>query len=877
MSIRVRCAACARQFNVPEKHAGHAMDCPKCGAEMPIPPSTVPPQAVVEKQPAPQSAGGPSPKPPVAQPLPAKSRKPPMPKAVEQASLPTAPAADIPTATPLAADPAPALPPVAQAMPAAAAAPQSDVPLIDTGSSHTSGGTPDHAFHGSPAERSKKPIGMLVGLLIAAGVAVPAAIAVVAMMLWTPTEDEPVEDPLNPVVQVTGDVTADSPVDSDEARILMEWPEQERTNGRIYIDNRSYTVSASGPLEFPLKPGEYRIGLTRTVDEAEVRYDVQLTLEGGTTTVVRPDWDAARPVSDPTVATTTGGLGDAIPIPTVDDDTPFPTVDETVPRPTVDDPTPRPLVDDPEPRPTVDDTASHPTVDFPTPRPAVDDPAPRPTGEESPIPAIVQFVTLLRADGIEVSSLKPGGVPIVAEPGVIVESDGQRIYVFDGKTAGQAQAEKERIAAAADTDESQAWPNPVHAYQQDRWIVVYPGSEPSLLDKLAGCVGAPFASLPRNEPPVPEEGQHLLVGKEATLFLWEGKPIEQAQIAEVDAEGKAFRSILISQGERKRPRRLQAKALGRIVIEDRPYRVDPKPDAPGLYVLFDIQAHRDEVDRYLRSKGQRLWPEPTPEEQVAAVAEHKAFLEKVGKTFPGMWLHETDYFLFFTDIPPARVGPFAVSLDEMYRRLCQVFGVAGGQNIWRGKAVVIAFTRKESFIQFEASFMNNTDAAGAAGLHHGSSNGNVVISCYLLSDPTAFGHMLVHETAHGFLHRYYSTVHVASWINEGIAEWVGHAVVPRCKQVPLKQAAAKHQLKQTRTLGGMFFKERGNIDGWQYGVASEMTNMMVSADPRRYGAFVNAIKEGKTVEESLRECYGCTPGQLVQAYGRKIGVPDLRP
>jgi len=51
----------------------------------------------------------------------------------------------------------------------------------------------------------------------------------------------------------------------------------------------------------------------------------------------------------------------------------------------------------------------------------------------------------------------------------------------------------------------------------------------------------------------------------------------------------------------------------------------------------------------------------------------------------------------------------------------------------------------------------------------------------------------------------------------------------------------------------------------------------LAREPTKFAFFVRSIKEGMPMEESLKEAYGATVPEFVAAYGRAIGVPDLRP
>jgi len=383
---------------------------------------------------------------------------------------------------------------------------------------------------------------------------------------------------------------------------------------------------------------------------------------------------------------------------------------------------------------------------------------------------------------------------------------------------------------------------------------------------------------PENDEPSPNattDVEKKLLDKTVDILFWKGETLDEVKIIGVEP-GKEPDSLAMLNLQMKRgTRSIRMPAVARIDIGKQVYSIEHKQEN-DTYWLFDVNAHLAEVDKNLRTRGHMLWPERTEQEQNDEIAEQKEFLEEVGKKFPELRLYETNYFLFYTDIPEQQVEFFVECLDKMYDELCKIFGVTGGKNIWRGKAIVLAFLQERQYHTFEQVVMRNPNSQGSAGLHHGFSNGKVIISLFRGDDPNEFAHTLVHETAHGFLHRYKSNIHIPSWINEGVAEWVGYYAVPQCKQVPMKEAIAKQILQQRRSLGGSFFSERRSIDGWQYGVAYQITKLMISMAPMRYGQFIDGIKEGKPVEQSLKDTYGWTFTKLAHTYGQAIGTP-VRP
>jgi hypothetical protein len=277
-----------------------------------------------------------------------------------------------------------------------------------------------------------------------------------------------------------------------------------------------------------------------------------------------------------------------------------------------------------------------------------------------------------------------------------------------------------------------------------------------------------------------------------------------------------------------------------------------------------------------KANGVEPWPELTKEEHEAAIAEHRKLIDEVSRAMPGMALYETHEFLFFSNIPPNQITPYTTALDAMHDMMCRMYGIKPGEPVWKGKCLVVAFLNKAEFMRFEQTFLQNKDPSGAYGTCHPFGDGRVIISCYRGDRPEDFAKMLVHETSHGFIHRYRTPVHPPSWINEGMADWIGRSLIPKSRSVPLREAKALAMMRQTGNMGGSFLTRKSNIDAWQYGIASSLTDFLIRQNAAAYTRFIQGIKEGLTWQESLQEYYEATPEALIAAYGKAIGVPNLR-
>jgi hypothetical protein len=276
----------------------------------------------------------------------------------------------------------------------------------------------------------------------------------------------------------------------------------------------------------------------------------------------------------------------------------------------------------------------------------------------------------------------------------------------------------------------------------------------------------------------------------------------------------------------------------------------------------------------MRAQGVAPWPRLTAEEHAAEVQALKAFVEQVRGSFPGLVLTETHEFLVASDIPAPQLAPFVANLDAMHDFLCDLYGIPKGEPLWKGKCLVVAFLREDDYAAFEVRFMQAT-TQGTHGVCHQSSDGRVVMACHRGDDPAAFAHMLVHETSHGFNHRWMSPERLPNWLNEGIAEWVGARVVKNSGQVPLKEARAAAFMRSQGDLGTGFFSAP-NIQPVQYGMASGLVKMLVARDAKKFAMLIRAIKEGTPVEEALKRSFGGSIDDLVRAYGAALGMPHLR-
>lgn len=348
----------------------------------------------------------------------------------------------------------------------------------------------------------------------------------------------------------------------------------------------------------------------------------------------------------------------------------------------------------------------------------------------------------------------------------------------------------------------------------------------------------------------------------------------------VERSGKTESVRIVEEGQ-SRPMSLLLKGITKIVA-DRATVYQAEAAGGGAAGLRGrVARERREAElaathERMQARGVEPWPALSSAEHAAEVERLKALVAEVRQVFPRLEVAETHEFIVVTDIPAAEIAPYVASLDSMHDLLCDLYGIPRGEPVWKGKCLVVAFRDEGEFHAFEARFMRADIPWGVHGLCHQSSDGRVIMACHRGADADAFAHMLVHETSHGFNHRWLSPERIPNWLNEGLAEWVGTQVVPRSRQVPAKEAQARAFMQQTGSLGPEFLTA-ANIEPIQYGISSQLVKFLVARDRKKFAQFVCGIKEGMTAEESLEAAFKGSLTDLIAAFGSTLGVPNLRP
>ena len=366
-----------------------------------------------------------------------------------------------------------------------------------------------------------------------------------------------------------------------------------------------------------------------------------------------------------------------------------------------------------------------------------------------------------------------------------------------------------------------------------------------------------------------------LVGKKIDMLTTKGyfrdAEVEEVEPGKLDNSVKYFKLV-----DGKKSARVVASKIVEMHLDGK--NLDVSYDKKNRSLIQDLDkraeriAYEKETNARLRTQRSRLWQHLTVEREEDYLKNQAEFIAEVKAKLPNVPFRqvETKYFSFLTDLTSAEADGYIVYLDAMYAELCKAFGLPTEKNIWAGKCVVLAFRSKATYGAFETRVMDTPASMieSTQGLCHQSSNGTVIFAGYK-GDNDFFGHVLVHETSHGFVHRYLSSARAPSWLNEGMADWLADKVVGG-KQIKTRQRMSAAQVKARGDWGDVLNVER--INGDQYGICSVLVEILVASDrgKGKFKEFFDAMKEGQSAQEALKEHFGMTYAELKGAYGQTI-------
>ncbi|MEM1208405.1 MAG: hypothetical protein AAGI54_03980 [Planctomycetota bacterium] len=239
-------------------------------------------------------------------------------------------------------------------------------------------------------------------------------------------------------------------------------------------------------------------------------------------------------------------------------------------------------------------------------------------------------------------------------------------------------------------------------------------------------------------------------------------------------------------------------------------------------------------------------------------------------------LVETDHFLFFTDVSEREARAWEGVLELTYERVAWRLGVPEGVHLFRGKATVFLFRDRADFVAFERAFYNHR-VTYEAGICHQHPTGEVRIAFYRIDHERSLRQLMIHETAHGVIHRFRSPTRIPDWLNEGMAEWTADKVLQFSPPFKQREAISKQAiLDRGRRLGDAFWQD-GRFSAADYGAAYGLVKVLLRKGRPAFCDFIVRLKDGTPYDRAMRAVYGYDVEELVRRYGHTINIRDLKP
>jgi len=311
----------------------------------------------------------------------------------------------------------------------------------------------------------------------------------------------------------------------------------------------------------------------------------------------------------------------------------------------------------------------------------------------------------------------------------------------------------------------------------------------------------------------------------------------------------------------------------KVTAEPEPIVEEPAPE------IVPEEMTEAERQAFYKETGVLLWSELTDEQQLEMVQGQKSFLHKVSEHFKPtkMLLFERERFFFLTDFPNEQALIYVPQLEEMYKTLCNIFGVSERKSVWRGKAVIVAFAREADRDKFFQTFYSNRFSVAGGQAHTlNPGDGTVIIVGYYDHSPLHFARVLMHEMCHGFVQVYKSRQKIPGWLEEGAAYWISTNAIAQgdVEHARLMENSMRKLMMSSWELDAEFFTS-AVLEVGLHDHAYRLTNYLLSRNRSAYKELIDRIKMGETWEQSLRKAYSLSPEDLVRACGEADGMPGL--
>lgn len=282
-----------------------------------------------------------------------------------------------------------------------------------------------------------------------------------------------------------------------------------------------------------------------------------------------------------------------------------------------------------------------------------------------------------------------------------------------------------------------------------------------------------------------------------------------------------------------------------------------------------VEARRMAAERRVRAalpqaregSGVRPWPVATDASRAEALAESKAEAEKALHAVNARWTPvESEYWVIYADLTRGDAQELGRRMDNMYRKVAEMFALPKGLNLFHGKGVCIVSADEDRYRAIEQAAFGTMPPPGVVGLCH-MIGPRVIVNAWRSPNDDEFMSTLVHEATHGVMHRYGTPVRLPIWAEEGYAEFVA---ARSFDSSPVDAGRRPHGLAFIRSGESALplLHSDGHDGVWPgpgavgYSVGYLTVSLMIDQKGAAFGEWVKDVKTGTPWEEALKRHFG---------------------
>lgn len=302
-----------------------------------------------------------------------------------------------------------------------------------------------------------------------------------------------------------------------------------------------------------------------------------------------------------------------------------------------------------------------------------------------------------------------------------------------------------------------------------------------------------------------------------------------------------------------------------------------------------VEARRVAAERRLRAmlpqavegSGVPSWPIASDADRAKALDEAKAEAERALDKVHLRWRpYESEFWVIYANLSRGDAQELGRRMDNMYRKVAEMFALPKGLNLFEGKGVCIVSPDETVFRAIEQAAFGGAPPEGCIGLCH-MQGPKVIVNAWQSPHDDQFMATLVHEATHGIMYRYGSPQRLPIWAEEGYAEFVA----ARSFDSSPVDAGIAPGAGRPGTLGrrpqGLDFIRGGNAtlpyfrtsgtdgiwpgpDAVGYSIGYLTVCLMIDQKGSAFGEWVKDVKRGIPWEQALKSRFGTDAVQLAQ-------------